>query len=126
MAAEPTGRRVEALPLNTVSLGGTLFLRVVLTDKTSLHLAPKGSVPPGQPARPAVSTGRRSVREGTAAYDGAGLADRIWAEHTLCGLSWWQMATQSNEIELAARAASAQRRSYACSWCAHRALRCSA
>jgi hypothetical protein len=126
MAAEPDRRRVDALPLNTVSLGGTLFLRVVLTDKTSLHLAAKQSAPPGQRPRPAVSTRRRSVPEGTAAYDAVALAYRIWAERTLCGFSWSQMATQSTEIELAARAASARRRSYACSWCAHRALRCSA
>jgi len=41
----------------------------------------------------------------------------------LCGLSWWQMASQAHEIELVSLAALAGLRGYACQLCAREALR---
>jgi hypothetical protein len=111
----------EALPLNTVALGDALLLRVLVTDGMLLHLAPRGSALPGKRSRPAVDA-RQKVGEGHGVYDGGALVDRIWSKRTLCGLSWWQMASQAHEIELAARAASTRLRGYACPWCAREAL----
>ena len=115
------GRRLEALPLNTLEVGGALFLRVLITDKALLHLTskPSGS---GRRARPAVDA-RQKWAEGHGAYDGAAVIERTWSKRTLCGLSWWQMASQAHEIELAALAARAGLRGYACQSCAREALR---
>ena len=116
------GRRLEALPLNTLAVGSALFLRVLITDKAVLHLTPKASGLPGRRARPAVDA-RQTWADGHGVYDGAALIDRIWSKRTLCGLSWWQMASQEHEIELVAFVALAGLRGYACQLCAREALR---
>ena len=113
-----------ALPLNTVALGGAVFLRVLITDKAALHLAPKGSNPAARRARAAVNPRDRwSIAEGHGPYDGAALVERTWARRTLCGLSWWQMASQAHEVELAALTASSGLGNYACPRCVREALR---
>jgi hypothetical protein len=115
---------LNALPLNTVALGGVLFLRVLCTDKAALHLAPRGTSPPARRTRPAVNPRDQwSMAEGHGPYDGAALVARIWAKRTLCGMYWWQMASQAHEVELAALTASAGLGSYACPRCLREALR---
>ena len=122
----PVDRRdvLGALPLNTVALGGALFLRVLITDKAALHLAAKGTNTPARRIRAAVNPRDRwSLAEGHGPYDGAALVERIWARRTLCGLAWWQMASQAHEVELATLTASAGIGSYACPRCVREALR---
>jgi hypothetical protein len=103
-------------------VGSALFLRVLITDKALLHLTAQVSGLPGRRARPAVDA-RQKWAEGHRVYDGAALIERIWSKRTLCGLSWWQMASQAHEIDLASLAASAGLRGYACQLCARQALR---
>ena len=115
------GRRLEALPLNTLAVGSALFLRVLITDKAVLHLTAKANGLPARRARPAVDA-RQKWADGHGVYDGAALIERTWSKRTLCGLSWWQMASQAHEIELVAIAALAGLRGYACQLCAREAL----
>ena len=116
-------RRADALPLNAITLGGAVFLRVTLAGGALLHLAPQTTALPVKRARAALEPRHRPRLNDVVHYDGSALAERIWSRRTLCRLSWSQMAGQAHETELAAQAASAGRGGYACPWCAREALR---
>jgi hypothetical protein len=112
----PTGG--EALPLNAVVAGGHTYLRVTTACEVMLHLAPLADDVPTRRRRAAVNRRYSRLRHGDrSTYDLDALLERCWGERTLCGLTWWEMASQEREVELAIESAETHRAGYACPWC---------
>ena len=117
-------RPPEALPLNTVTVAAHVFLRARTREGTTAHLVP--SVDDVECSRPrsAVRRGLRhyAARARLASYDSALLDEPAWAERTMCGLLWLEMATHEAELEfLACRASVHDASGYVCKVCAARA-----
>jgi len=107
----------ESWPLNSFVTGGHTYLRVTTACEVMLHLAPLADDVPVRRRRAALHRGHSRLARERGRYDAGALAERCWSERTLCGLTWWEMAGQSREVELSLDAAEAHRAGYACPWC---------
>lgn len=90
-----------SLPLNTVGHDEDDLLRVVSRFGEDLHLA--GQAGPEEAARPAIHP-RRAPRDRheLRAYHGELLAVPQWSPSTVCGETWWQMASHRVEVAMLA------------------------
>jgi len=107
----------ESWPLNAFLCGGHTFLRVTTACEVMLHLAPLADDVPVRRRRAAAHRGYSRLTHDGSHYDPDALAERCWAERTLCGLTWWEMAAHGREVELALDAAATHRPGYSCPWC---------
>jgi hypothetical protein len=117
-------RARDPLPLNTVTFASHVFLRVRGREGAAAHLTPSTDDVDCTRPRSAVGKGlrHRGARARLASYDGLLLEAEMWAERTMCGLLWAEMASHEAELTMLARKASAHDASgYVCRVCAERA-----
>lgn len=77
---------------NTIRIAGRTLL--LATGRTATHLVAPADGPPARPALEAGPGGRAATRDAGPGrgYDPARLFERRWAETTLCGRDWIEMA----------------------------------
>ena len=117
-------RSHEALPLNTVTVSGHVFLRVRAREGAAPHLAPStNDVECARPRAPVRrGLGHHAAMARMASYDAVLLDTAAWADRTMCGLLWLEMATHEAELAMVTSKAAAHDASgYVCAVCARRA-----
>jgi hypothetical protein len=117
-------RSSGALPLNTVTVSGHVFLRVRAREGVAPHLAPStDDVECSRPRSPVRrGFGHRAAMARMSSYDTVLLETDAWADRTMCGLLWLEMATHEAELAVVTSKAAAHDASgYVCPMCADRA-----
>jgi hypothetical protein len=90
------------LPLNTVPLGGQVYLRAIRRRSATAHLAVR--LPPEEQVRhgrPAAHRPRIALAEPVQGYAASDVWRPDWCERTMCGLPWTAMQRHEAEIDAA-------------------------